>query len=83
MFPAQTTCNRPCFEIPNPSPQSYVVNTYGISWADALVMGGIAATHYLNAPNTAAPITFNVTFGRCDRNTVNPPNVCWERSFIS
>lgn len=47
--------------------QASVVDTYGISWADAIVMGGIAGVQAFGGK-----VPFNVTMGRCDDATVNP-----------
>lgn len=44
-----------------------VVDNYGISWADAIVVGGVAGAKYLGASNS-----FPLTFGRCDSDSVNP-----------
>eukprot|EP00906_Rhabdomonas_costata_P014049 RCo020147 len=45
-----------------------VVPTYGISWADGVVMAGVAGTHFMGGN-----INFTVTLGRCDNSATNPP----------
>lgn len=44
-----------------------IVSKYGISWADALVIGGIAGAQFFGAK-----IPMTVKFGRCDSNIENP-----------
>lgn len=43
------------------------VPAFGISWADGIVIAGIAGVHFLGGA-----VNINVQFGRCDSATENP-----------